>query len=70
MVTVMRRGCGFEVSADGGQELGRCRAGAMPREVHGMELPTELVLTVSLGASPLDFDGLCVMMLSLGKGGR
>ncbi len=43
--------CGFEVSADGGQELVDV-AQAHARDVHGMELPAELVLALARAASP------------------
>ena len=43
--------CGFEVSADGGQELVDV-AQAHARDVHGMELPAELVLALARAAAP------------------
>lgn len=45
----MRCDCGFEVSADGGQELVEV-AQDHAREVHGMELPAELVLALARAA--------------------
>lgn len=42
--------CGFEVSADGGQELVEV-AQAHARDVHGMELPAELALPLARAAS-------------------
>ena len=47
----MRCDCGFEVSADGGQELVDV-AQAHAREVHSMELPAELVLALARAVPP------------------
>ena len=45
----MRCDCGFEVSADGQELVDVAQAHA--RDVHGMELPAELVLALASGES-------------------
>lgn len=53
LVRLIRCDCGFEASGDGDEELvGRAQAHA--RNVHGMDLPSELVLDL---AKPKTADG-------------
>jgi predicted small metal-binding protein len=54
-VRVIRCDCGFEASGDGDDEL-VSRAQTHARDVHGMEVPADLVLGVARMKSP-DRDG-------------